>query len=116
MAGFNVNINLSGVLNATSAALDHAQIAIDQQVLKDGNFYAPQDTGELKRSGIRASHPGSGKVIWDTKYASKVWNARRVSLDRNPNAKARWAEVAAAEHKGDWITVGQNAVNAYLRR
>lgn len=51
--------------------LEQAQKFVDSEVLRRCDPYIPMDTGELKRSGIRETKIGSGRVIWRTPYARR---------------------------------------------
>jgi hypothetical protein len=83
-----------------------AQFLLDQRVLRDSNFYAPRDTGDLIRSGIIAT--GGGEVKWDTVYARvQYYNYPNKSKDLNPFASPKWFEVAKAKHKNEWIEAAQ---------
>ena len=65
----NVQVQLGDIATNLEARKRKAQAVLDQQVLKDSNNYAPQDTLELVRSAIRMSRIGEGQIIWDTSYA-----------------------------------------------
>lgn len=95
----------------------HSAVGIvTQQVVKDGNLYAPQDTGELHRSGIRHSDFKKGKAIWSTPYARRLYYGTRFkfSKDKNPRAQALWAKKAKAVHSREWTKVAQKAVEKGL--
>ena len=78
-----------------------AQIALDVQVLKDSNFYAPMDEGTLMRSGVIAS--GGGQVVWDMPYAKmQYYEKPNKSQDRNPNARMKWFQAAKAAKVKAW--------------
>ncbi|WP_267379399.1 minor capsid protein [Bacillus sp. GM_Baccil_2] len=104
MIRVNVRVNTSQTESKIMNAVEKAQFALDQQVLKDSNYYAPEDTTELKRSGVRYSRPGEGHVGWDTPYARRLYYNPQYnfSKDVNPNAQGLWFEAAKAAHLGDW--------------
>lgn len=84
------------------------QPALDIQVLKDSNVYAPHDVGHLINSGVRGTKPGKGKVIWDIIYAAKQYFTKNnKSKDVNPNATDRWFEVAKKRKKKQWVKLAQ---------
>lgn len=89
----------------TTSARDAAQMQLDQDVLKDSNFYIPKETGELERSGIRHTRIGSGKVIWKTPYARYQYYGVdfNFSHDVNPFARALWFEAAKKSRKRSWL-------------
>lgn len=49
------------------------QKVIDNEVLRLCDPYTPFDTGELIRSGIRNTDPGSGMVRYETPYARRQY-------------------------------------------
>jgi hypothetical protein len=88
--------------------LKRGQTALDLQVLKDCDPYVPYDSGNLRNSGIRATKPGEGQVIWDAPYAFAQYNgAPRKSHDVHPQAVLRWFEAAKAVRKDAWLRVAK---------
>ncbi|WP_028776126.1 minor capsid protein [Shimazuella kribbensis] len=81
------------------------QVLLDQEVLKDSNYYAPQDIGNLIQSGIRNTVFGSGKVIWNTVYARRLYYNPQYnfSKDKNPNADGLWFRRAKSYKLKKWI-------------
>jgi hypothetical protein len=71
---------------------------IANEALKDANFYAREDTGELIRSSIRASDPDKGLLVWDTPYAKKMYYVGTPHTGKNPQASLMWAMKAAKEN------------------
>lgn len=84
-----------------------AQKALDARVLADSNFFVPQETSTLQKSGQIYTRIGSGKVEWRTPYARTQYYG--VSFDhskqRNPNATAKWFESAKARFKTLWVAL-----------
>lgn len=115
--GVNVHINLGNIIEKVDKAKRSAQMALDQQVLKDSNVFIPFDTGNLRNSSIQASRPGSGIIKWDTPYAARLFYhpEYNFSKDENPRARGRWFDAAKAEYGAQWPGVAQRAVNAYLK-
>jgi hypothetical protein len=110
---FNVRIDTRRIHGNMQQRLKLAQIALDTQIIKDSNFYAPEDTQTLQRSAITATDVGSGKVVWNTPYARKLYfnPEYNFSKDKNPNAQGLWFEAAKAVKKGVWKEVAQRALN-----
>lgn len=98
--------------NATKAA----QMQLDQDVLKDSNYYAPQDKSNLIGSSLIASKIGQGELIWDTKYAKRLYYNPQYnfSKDKNPNAQGLWFEVAKANKKDDWLKGARRDYKKYF--
>lgn len=111
-----VRVDTKRIFPKVHKATQGAIYAVANQVLKDGNLYAPQDTGELHRSGIRSSKLKKGKVIWNTPYAKRLYFGLRFkfSKDKNPRAQALWAEKAKTVHSREWAKVAQKAVEKGL--
>lgn len=107
MAGprVRVNFNIAAVSSRISNRIDRrVQPAIDNEVLKDSNYYAPMDTGNLRSAGIRGTALGSGKIVWDAPYARRqYYEDNNKSKDSNPNATYLWFEVAKANKLQNWI-------------
>ena len=104
-----VNFNANAVANKIDNAIDKAQHALDQQVLKDSNFFIPFDTGELMRSSLRHSKIGEGLIVWNTPYARRLYYNPQYnfSKDVNPNARGLWFEEAKALHYDEWVKIAQ---------
>ncbi|HFJ9375106.1 TPA: minor capsid protein [Bacillus nitratireducens] len=104
MIRVNVQVDTHQIESKVMEATQKAQFALDEQVLKDSNFYAPEDTTELIRSGVRFSEPGTGHVEWNTPYARRLYYNPQYnfSKDVNPNAQGLWFEAAKAAHLVDW--------------
>lgn len=89
---------------------EKAQFLLDQQVLKDSNFFIPFDSGDLEKSGVIAS--GGGEVQWSTPYAKRqYYEDNNKSKDSNPNARYKWFEFAKASKLKVWEAIAQNEFN-----
>lgn len=106
------NIDIANIAPELKQKAKRAQFLLDSQVLKDSNFYAPQDTGTLIASGITASPLGEGKVVWNTPYARRLYYNPQYnfSKDKNPNARGLWFEAAKTAHKSQWESLVKNAM------
>lgn len=112
-----VNIEWSeDILEKSLAAVEKAQVVLDEQVLKDSNYFIPKDTGQLEDSSIIASRIGQGELIWDTKYARKVYYGVDINFhhDMNPNARALWFEAAKSQFLSDWVRIAGQEVDDNL--
>lgn len=101
----NVKINTQSLEQNLKKRTQKGQVVLDTQVLKDSNFYAPQDTGELIRSAIRMSLIGQGVIMWVTPYARRLYYNPQYNFSKspNPNAQGLWFEVAKANHLFEWL-------------
>lgn len=102
-----VKIQLNDLQGTIDKRTQKGQAVLDEQVLKDSNYYAPLDTSELINSSIRMSRIGSGVLIWSTPYARRLYfNPQyEFSRDKNPNAQGLWYEAAKANHLQDWVNI-----------
>lgn len=93
--------------NATKTA----QKQLDQDVIKDSNYYAPQHTGNLIGSALRASKIGQGLIVWDVPQARRLYYNPQYnfSKDKNPNAQGLWFEAAKASHSKKWLSEAKNS-------
>lgn len=116
MIRLNIRIDTPAIEGKVMEAVDKAQFALDQQVLKDSNYYIPKDTGELERSSIRFSRPGEGHIEWNVPYARRLyWNPQySFSHDVNPNAMGLWFEEAKARNVTDWARIVENEIKRKL--
>lgn len=88
---------------------------VGNEALKDANYHCREDTGELIRSGIRASKPDEGELIWETPYAKSMYYVGTPSKDVNPNATTMWAHKGYTENKDKYLEMmekaGKEAIN-----
>lgn len=110
----NVEIDTAKLLAKSASAEKRAQEQLDQDVIKDSNYYIPKDKSTLEGSALIASQIGKGKVIWDTPYARRLYYnpGYNFSTDKNPNARGLWFEAAKAKKRSEWL---QNAQANYKR-
>lgn len=105
-----VNIDWTRLTARLGGMTKRGQMALDIQVLKDTTPFVPRDTGNLAQSGVRASTPGSGQVIWDAPYADAQYYGRaRKAHDVHPLAVMRWFEAAKAAYRETWLRVAKAA-------
>lgn len=111
-----VDIDTNKLQSKRKNATKGAQMQLDQDILKDSNYYAPQDESHLINSSIRASQVGKGKLVWDTKYARKLYfNPQfNFSKDKNPNAQGLWFEAAKANKKDGWLGTARRNYKKYF--
>lgn len=83
---------------------------LSQQILKDSNFYARQDSGAMIASSQSASKFRQGILIWNTPYAAAVYYTGEPSKDVNPNASLMWFEKAKSLHLEEWLKLADKEV------
>lgn len=110
-----VKINQNQLQSDIDRRLDKAQYALDNQVLKDSNYFIPKDTGNLEQSSFLHSQIGQGKIVWNTPYARRLYYNPQYnfSKDVNPNAQGLWFEAAKSRFYNDWVQVAQNAYDKW---
>lgn len=111
--GIRVTTSLGGVHAAIDRKEKRVKEALGQQILKDSNYFAPQDTGALINSSIIASDLQKGILVWDTTYARKLyWNPQlNFSHDVNPNAQGKWFEAAKSIYLSTWVAMAKKEAN-----
>ncbi|EOP10450.1 minor capsid protein [Bacillus cereus] len=116
MIRVNVQSDTGMIESKVLEATQKAQFALDQQVLKDSNYFIPKDTGELERSSIRFSRPGEGHIEWNVPYARKIYYGVNFSFskDSNINSSALWFEEAKAKNVTDWAELVKNTIKNNL--
>ncbi len=88
-----------------------ARMILAQQVLKDSNFFAPMDSGDLIKSGVTSSI--GDEITWNTPYARAQYHGLpNKSTDMNPNASMKWFEVAKAKWAKSWANLFKRGLNA----
>lgn len=105
-----VIFNKAAAAARIQAASKVATAIIANEFLKDANYYARMDTGELVRSSQRASSPEEGELVWDTPYAKKMYYTGTPSLRPNPNASKMWAHKAHRKFKDKYNRLAQMAI------
>ena len=88
-----------------------AQFLLNQQVIKDSNYYCPEDVGTLQDSAIMGGD--NSTVEWDISYAkAQYYEDNNKSKDKNPNASMKWFEVAKSEKLKEWEKVANDEYNS----
>mgnify|MGYP005991767611 CR=1 FL=1 len=106
-----IDLDTTKLQNKQKQAKEMAQFALDNQVLKDSNYFIPKQEGYLEKSGILHSRIGQGHIEWKTPYARRLYYNPQYnfSQDVNPNATGLWFESAKALHRKEWRDlVGSN--------
>lgn len=106
-------INYNGINKKVKNRMRKTQPALDMQIIKDSNYYAPLDNGTLQDSALVASKIGEGIIIWDTPYAKRLYYGVSFNFNKskNPNATAKWFEVAKANNKEKWEKIANDEYN-----
>jgi hypothetical protein len=95
------NVTTKDFLKKRNLALGgQVQTYIDLECLRLMRPYVPYYTGQLWRSGLANTRPGTGLIKFKTKYARKVYYTRRkYNPDVHPLATAYWFETMATVYK-----------------
>lgn len=116
---FSFDVRVSMNLNTErkiSSAFKYGQYILDNAVIKDSNFYAPEDEQYLQKSALLHSKIGEGQVIWQTVYARRLYYNPQFnfSKDKNPNARGLWFEEAKAQKRDSWLDQSDRAVKSRI--
>lgn len=112
VSGVKVTFDRKAVMAKVGADLNRALPVVTNELLKDSNFYARKDTGDLIESSIKHSDPGKGVIRWHTPYARKMYYTGNPVQDKNPNASLMWAHKASAENKDKYRQMIQDIINS----
>ena len=74
---------------------------IDSEVLRLTDPYVPKDRGILKESGTQHTKIGSGKVIYRTPYARRMYYNPQYNFQGAPMRGAYWFERFKANHRDE---------------
>ena len=110
MAGVTVYLNKAGIKKDAGQRLKRAQIALDQQIADDSNYYIPADKWGLRDSVYLSATIGKGYLIWSTEYARRLYYGvyYQFSKDENPNAREKWFEWAKRNRMKKWEKVANS--------
>ncbi len=104
-----IKINTAELISRFDTRFTKAQKYLDSAVLQDSHDYVPMLTGNLASSGIRGTDIGSGKVVYNTPYAKRMYYGVNFNFNQNrenpahPKACAQWFEKAKATKKDTWV-------------
>jgi hypothetical protein len=105
-----VDFKVKDVIHQKQFLLGNAQSALDLQIIKDSNYFCPQDEGYLQASAITASKVGEGELEWNMPYArAQYYGLPNKATDKNINARVKWFEEAKAQFSGDWERIANEA-------
>lgn len=105
-----MSVRFEGNFKNIEASIQRALNPITTKIAKDSNRYVKKDTGATEASMWSASNFPIGLIIWNTYYANEAYYDHRVRLRKNPNAHARWFDVAKSYHLNDWLTFARNQI------
>lgn len=109
--GFTVDFQFNKA--AVKARVDRANakgiFIVTNEALKDANYYARKDTGNMIEESIIASQPEKGELVWPTPYAKKVYYTGTPSIDSNEHASLMWAHRGYAENREKYNQIIQKA-------
>jgi len=101
----NIRLNLdeAGIKARFTKNGDKAQRWLDNEIVKDSEPYVPYRKGTTTRSVY--STIGSGKLVYNTPYARKIYYGTNMHFNHNthPKACAQWFEKAKAVNLKKWM-------------
>lgn len=105
MSVLRVRFNKKKVEARLSGICKKGTFILATELLKDANYYARMQSGELIRSSLRASEPEKGILRWDTPYARRVYYVGSPNAFTNPNASLMWAHRASKENRRKYLEI-----------
>lgn len=104
----SIQIDRARVAARVTAGKNRMIPAVAEQALADCNHFARRDQGTMIQSSETASDLQKGELVWNTKYARRVYYTGKPSTDENPNASLLWCEKARDTFGKDWQQIAQN--------
>lgn len=105
-----IKFDVNALYKRLTKRTDRSQSSLAIQVLKDSNYFCPEDVGTLQKSAVISSNKDN--ITWNTVYAKKqYYSDDNKSIDKNPNASSKWFERAKSEHEKDWIRLANAQYN-----
>lgn len=111
-AKMKLTFNHAQVKAKIQAGANAALPVLSEQVLKDSNFYAREDTKTMINSSQYASDLKKGEIVWETPYAKRVYYTGTPSHDKNVNATLMWFETAKTTCLKTWLKIAEKAFKA----
>lgn len=110
--GYRLKIHTEACCDRFHPKYHEAQKFLDSEVLRCSAPYVPMRTGNLMTSGNTGTTLGSGEVVYNAPYASRMYYglSYNFSKEKHPQACAQWFEKAKAAHLDDWIKGVQKIV------
>lgn len=109
MATVTITHNKAQIERRIKAGAANAIAVTTEQIVKDSNYYCREDQGTLIASSQTASDYRSGRAVWDTPYARRVFYTGTPSKDKNANASLMWVEKARASRGKQWEKTANKA-------
>lgn len=93
----NLRVKISWAQNFAAkwnGRFERAQKMFDSECLKLCDPLVPMDTGTLKNSAPLASKIGKGELIWQARYAKRMYYNPQYNFQKthHPQAGGRWGE------------------------
>ena len=94
-ASFKITFDKGAVKARVNGINKKAIPVVAQEALKDANALARRQSGELVESSLINSDLEHGKLVWQTKYARRMYYTGIPRRNKNPRAVLMWAHRAA---------------------
>ncbi len=108
--GFKFDFNSAAVMERVQRINSKAIPIVANEALKDANVLARRQSGALVESSIIHSDPKTGRLVWQTKYARRMYFTGTPKLNKNPRASLMWAHKAAKANIRKYTAIVQNVV------
>jgi len=111
MAGkFTFSFDSAAVKARIQRLNDVAIPIVAKEALKDANALARRQSGALVESSITHSDLNHGRLIWQTKYARRMYFTGKPRLNKNRRATLMWAHKAARANIGKYTRIVNEVV------
>lgn len=102
-ASFKITFDKRAVKARVNGANKNAIPIVAQEALKDANALARRQSGELVESSLNNSDLEHGKLVWQTKYARRMYYTGVPRKNKNPRAVLMWAHRGAQANLPKYI-------------
>ena len=110
----DVQFNAAALKANIEAAAEKGIAIVANEALKDANYYARKDSGEMIRSSIVATQHKTAELVWNAPYSARVYYTGHPSKDANPNASLLWAHKGYAENKDKYLRILETVAKGEL--
>ena len=104
MSNVRLEFDIDASVARRAPLFAQAQAALDTQVLKDSNLFAPKAEGNLRTSG-RVDSPGN--ISYNEPYSRYQYYLHEGAHYTTPGTMAKWFEHAKALYKKAWLGITQ---------
>ena len=101
----------NGFTRRWNTLMGRSQRIIDSETLRYLEPFTPRKEGELIRSGIRSTVIGSGKLVYNTPYARRLYYNPQYRFRGRPQRGGRWFERMKTKYKKTILRTARRGFN-----